>query len=473
MSQEMKTTPSMIRRYSSLLLGGAVIFVAAIVYSFSSSVPNSSIIEERKDGHAIVKIASQTVMRSLDLMGTIEPGNVVNVTAPFDGPVKERYVNYGMRVERGQEMLSLNSAEVELKMRDAEVNAIKAAQRVDELQTWGEGSEVARVKNSVLSAQLKVAELTRKEQETQALLLRGIIPRNEYEGIVSQLKAQKLQLDAVRQDMIAVLKKGGEEHRHVAALELENATKRLEELKRQSGASIIEAPVSGLVLRPPESSDQDNKQANFEVGSQLRKGKTLLAIANTETLKVRARVNEIDVNRIREGQLVKVTGDAFGAVPLMGKVTQISVEADASSGTSRGAVFEMIAAVESIPVQLRERVRIGMSAKLSIITYKNDAALVVPIEAVQNGLDGTSVLRHELETGKKIRVPVTVGQTLENGIEILTGLKVGDSILVEMGRGTSIEGSGGQRPLLQSKIKPMTLQTISPPLMGGGSLGGN
>jgi len=416
---------------------------------------------------AILQITPRPLVQYLALVGTIEPGSVVNVTAPFNGPVKARFIDFGMRVKRGQAMLSLDTGDVDLKMRDAEVNVIKAKQKVEELRSWQDGSEVARAKNTTLAAQLKVDELTRKEQENKALLTRGIIPRNEYETVVSELKAQKLQLNAAHQDLTAVLKKGDEEHRHVAALELENATKRRDKLKRQRLAGVIEAPVSGLVLRPPESSNgKDGKQVGLQVGSRLTKGQTLLAIADTETLKVRAQVDEIDVNRIHEDQRVQITGDAFGGAMLMGKVTQISAQAN-SGGAGRGqsAAFLLVVAIDSIPPDLRGRVRVGMSAKLSVITYESSAALVVPINAVHSGLGGNTVLRHDPVTGQQTRIPVTVGKTLEDGLEILAGLKPGDNIVVE-GRVPL------QRPLLNFNAAPTGLKSASPLLiLEGGGLG--
>jgi len=425
-------------------LAGAIVIAVGLAFTFKKMYITRGAGDSTPATKDIVKVVSQSVVRSFSLVGAIEPGTVVNVTAPFDGPVKERYVNFGMRVENGQELLSLNSSEVDLKMRDAEVNVIKAARKVEELRTWQKGSEVARARNSVLSAKLKVDELSRKEQESKKLLTRGIVPRNEYEGIVSELKAQILQLDAARQNLNAVLKKGDEDYRHVARLELENATKRRDELKRQSLIGIIKAPVAGLVILPPQSSSgKDNKKADIRIGSRLTKGQTLLAIADTRTLRVRAQVDEIDVNRIHEGQTVQVTGDAFGARPLMGKITQISAQAnDNGSRGARNAVFEVIVAIEAIPQKLRDQVHIGMSAKLSVITYENPKAMVVPIHAVQKGNHGGAfVVRLNSETGQKVRVPVTVGKTLEDGIEISAGVKPGDSLVVE-----------SEMPLLQPSL---------------------
>ncbi|MBL4692877.1 MAG: HlyD family efflux transporter periplasmic adaptor subunit [Magnetovibrio sp.] len=371
----------------------------------------------------------------------------MTITAPFNGPIKESLVNFGSRVERGQVMLVLDIGEVELKMRDAEVNVIKAKQKADELKNWSNGSEVLRANTTMQSEKIKVDELIRKEKDSKTLLARGIIPRNEYNATVNELKAQKLQLKTARQDLDVVLKKGNGEHLRLAALQLDNATKRLEDLQRQVANGNVKAPVSGLVLRPTAASGgKDSKPADIQVGSHLSKGQALMAVADTQTLKIRAQVNEIDVNRIHEGQAVRVTGDAFGATFLRGMVLQISAEASGSR-SSRGAAFEVVVAVSRLTPDQRKRVRIGMSANLTIIIYENAQAVVVPVGAVHTGPGGNFAMIVDPKTHKQTNVPVIIGRSTEGGVEVLAGLKSGDSIVVEGG------------------------QALQPPMIGSGQLG--
>ncbi|PCI41744.1 MAG: HlyD family secretion protein [Rhodospirillaceae bacterium] len=409
---------------------------------------------------SIIRVMARPLVQSLGVVGKVEPGNVVSITAPFDGPIKESLVNFGSRVERGQVMLVLDAGEVELHMRDAEVNAIKATQKVAELKNWANGSEVLRAKNSMLSVQIRVDELTRKEHDSKTLLVRGIIPRNEFEATANELKAQKLQLKAAHQDLEAVLKKGDGEHQYLAALQLKNATKRLEELQRQIADGNVKAPVSGLVLRPTATSGgKDSTPADIQVGSRLSKGQALMTVADTQTLKIRAQVNEIDVNRIHEGQTVRVTGDAFGTTSLRGEVVQISAEASGSR-SSRGAAFEVVVAVASLTPDQRKRVRIGMSANLTIVIYENVQAVVVPVGAVHIGPGGNFAITVNPTTHKQTNVPVTIGRSTEGGVEILAGLKSGDSIVVE-------GGAVLQQPLLGSGQLGMRPGGGPPQMLGG------
>lgn len=371
--------------------------------------------------------AERPVVKRLALVGAIEPGAVVNLTAPFEGTIKDKIAEFGTRVEQGQALLVLDTTEIDLQLREAEAAKIKAEQAVADMKNWSSNPEVLRARNQVTAARMKVEELERKEAEASTLLSRGIIPRVEHDGVVEQLKAQKLQLAGAQQDLDALLKRGGDEQRRLAQLELETARRRLDDLQRRLDAGLVEAPASGLLLRPAAGESKGPATpAEIEVGSRVAKGQPMFSIADTASLRVVARLDEIDVNKVAEGMEVEVSGEAFGGATLPGRIVHISAQADSSS---RNAVFQVVVALAA-PSELRHRIRVGMSANLSIVTYRNPAALLVPAEAVRSGPDGDYVLVRRAESPEPVRRPVKLGQSLEEGVEIAEGLGPGETVVV-------------------------------------------
>ncbi|WP_417797910.1 efflux RND transporter periplasmic adaptor subunit [Terasakiella pusilla] len=415
-------------------LGTGVLAFLGLVSLFGLSLHANGEVQDQKRtlDPVVIQATLRPIKQSLRLVGTMQSGNLVNVAAPFAGLLKERLVEYGMHVERDQVLLTLDTTELDLKIREAEIVAIKAQQRMDELENWDNSARVIRARNVLTTAGLKHQELIRKEQENKTLMSRGIIPKNEYNSARTELESHKLNLEAARLDLQSTLKEGGPDQRHVASLELKNAVERLQELQSQKQAAKVKAPVQGLVLRPIDKTEGSSAaRSETQVGSQLSKGQTMLTIANTESLQVRAYVDEIDVNRIQEQQAVKVTGDAFNTVELDGYVSQISAQADmGANSNARSATFEVIVVVHAIPPELRTKIRFGMTAKLSIITYENDQALVVPTNAIQNKQGQTFVILKDKETGETKQVPVTLGHTIPEGVEILRGIKKNDHLLL-------------------------------------------
>lgn len=412
-------------------LAAAGIVVGGLVWAMTGSGDPTARMPEHEAGGTVV--VARPLVQRLSLVGTVEAGSVVNLASPFDGAIREKLVEYGSRVERGQAMLVLDTTDIELQTREAEAAAIKASRAVEDLKSWGNSPDVMRARRAVIGAQMTYDELARKERESKALLARGIIPRVEYDGIAEQLKSQELQVTAARQDLGAVLERGNAENRRLATLELKTARKRLAELKRQMDGGLIEAPVAGLLLRPATpSGGGGSNPASVDVGSRVGKGQPLFTIADTQTLNILTRVDELDVNRLAEGQAVEVVGDAFGSGPMTGQVVRISAQAASGSSVgSRGATFDVMVVVNNIADEQRRRIRMGMSATVSIVTYENPLATVVPASAVRSGDGGTFVMVRDPVSGNPRTVPVVIGRSTEDGVEIIDGLQDGDVVVGE------------------------------------------
>ena len=139
------------------------------------------------------------------------------------------------------------------------------------------------------------------------------------------------------------------------------------------------APVSGVVLQPPDSDSSSKRSDLVAVGSRVSKGQAVLSIGNLETMSVRAKVDEIDVNKVRVGQPVVITGDALDDMELNGTVTTIAAQASGESAARSGmAAFAVTVEIRHLTPDQRARVHVGMSASLSIVAYDKPDAIVVP-----------------------------------------------------------------------------------------------
>ena len=126
----------------------------------------------------------------------------------------------------------------------------------------------------------------------------------------------------------------------------------------------------------------DAARGPVQAGSQVTQGAPLFGLASIERLKIVARVSELDVNQLREGMAVDVQGDGFEGEALHGTVSVVGGQALPS--TQGGAQFEVMVAIPDLNEQMR-RVRLGMSARLSILAYRNESAMVVPRCPAQRG----------------------------------------------------------------------------------------
>ena len=371
-------------------------------------------------------VAPSPVSSSLSMTGTLGPLHIVNVTAPLTGKVREIFFRYGDLVKAGQPLLRMDTSEVEVKYREAKAVYIRAVERLNELKNWDKSPEVARAQRSIAKTKLSLDNEKKNFEETERLFKMGIVPANEYEGAKQQYAGQKLDLQSAQEEIEAIIAKGNEKNRKIAELEMENAQARVKEAEQQLNTAAVAAPVSGVVILP--SGGSDGKAVKVaEKGTQLQQGELLISIGDLSGLSVKTRADEVDVKKVREGQKVTVTGDAFSETPLNGRISSISSQASSGDGRAMPS-FEITVAIDELTPEQRKRVLVGMSANLEVIIYEKPDALMVPVAAVQTEGDKRFVNKRK-GTGVE-KTEVKTGYTTLDSVEVLDGLKSGDELVL-------------------------------------------
>ncbi|WP_338492499.1 efflux RND transporter periplasmic adaptor subunit [Pseudomonas trivialis] len=363
------------------------------------------------------------LVHQIGLVGKIEPDTTVTLTAPFDGNVQANLVEQGQRVEADQVLLRMDPATLEVQLRDALSAQLKARRAVQDMQDWDSSANVSRARRSLRTAEMTADTTRRRLSESEDLFKRGIIPRNELDDLKQQARQQQLDLAAARAELQQAQDQGRGEYRQIADMELTNATVKYEALQQLLAGKEVKAPFSGIVVPAPGNNSAQaggNNNAPVQSGSKVSQGQVLFGLANIERLKIVAKVSELDINQLHQGQAVEVLGDGFDGERLSGTVSVVSGLAIASEGQG-SAQFPVTLAIPTLTPQQLQRVRLGMSARLTIVTYNNAQAMVVPGQAI--GADMTVEYRAAMDQPVE-RVKVTTGQSTPQGVEVF-GLKPG------------------------------------------------
>lgn len=370
-------------------------------------------------------------MKQLSVVGTIEPGSLVTVVAPFDGAVRNKYFEYGDKVTPSHVLMEMDSSELDMKTREAQVNAMKLSRSLHDLEVWTSGHEVSQSKRSVLTAQLASDDAQRKVAETKSLLDSGIVPKMEYETSVQQAQTQALQLATAKEDLERTMQKGSPENRQIARLEWESARKKLADLSIEGQEKSIRSPVAGVILPAPASGNASTRAIPIKAGTRFTKGQTMFVIANLETLAVTAKVDEIDVNQLHEGQKVNITGDAFPSFPVQGFLSRISTQALPAAASSKSASFELTVDIPKLTDDQRKHIRTGMSARLSIVLHEDKDAIVLPATAIHEEGDMKFVWMKDLNNEKLTKAKISIGDATDSGVQVLQGVREGDLVQIK------------------------------------------
>jgi len=154
----------------------------------------------------------------------------------------------------------------------------------------------------------------------------------------------------------------------------------------------------------------------------------MLSIADLERLSVVTSVDEVDVRKVEAGQRAWITGPGFPGLKVEGAVARISSQAGGRARRRRAPQFEVVVALDRLDADARDRLRVGMSAYVTIVVHHRPAALMVPIDAVEHG-GGQAWLRVLADGGAERRA-VRLGLTTLDSVEVVEGLSPGDEVVL-------------------------------------------
>lgn len=223
-------------------------------------------------------------------------------------------------------------------------------------------------------------------------------------------------------------------------------------LNRQIANGTIKARTSGTVT-----------EVNAKAGDTYL-GTPIASVEGIETLMLTAEVDEYDIPDVSVGMPVKIKTDATRDEELEGEVSFVALKASGSSSSSSlGALSSLTGGADmsgftaassdatyTVHIALKEqneRLRIGMNAKISIITDSVKDAWSVPFESVQTDEDGREYIEVEEEkkvdgrkTTTKRKIPVTTGIEGTYYIQIMSDeLKEGMDVIVPESQDNSME----------------------------------
>ena len=382
-----------------------------------------------------VVIVPQQLKSELSFTGSLTPLREVSVVSPIAGNVAATYFRYGERIEAGQRLIDLDTTETEQRYREAQAVYIKALKHFEEIENWENSYDVLRSQRQVHNAKLGLEAAKSKLDETSFLLEMGIIPASEHKAAERQYDVQRTTYESALQDLEAVLAKGGPDAKKVARLELDNARERMKAMEETLGSATINAPVTGIVLKPKAGVRSVNqatgKATNLLVkGQSVTQGGFLLTIGDLDGLSVTGQIDEVDVVKIRVGQKARVSGDAFPDLDIEGEIVHVSSQATANLIGGGIPTFKVTAAIQNLDQEQWQQLRLGMSANIVVVVWEKPDALLVPLAAVrkEGGKYWVNVRRGE--GGAVEPVPVEIGMTTVDAVEVLHGLKAGDEVVV-------------------------------------------
>lgn len=158
-------------------------------------------------------------------------------------------------------------------------------------------------------------------------------------------------------------------------------------------------------------------------GQLLELGTPCAVLALYSDLQVRISIREKDLPALQTGMAARITGDGFERDRYEGKLSDISSAARTSAGV--GTVVEGIVTLQPEPMD--RSLRLGLTAKATIVTSVIDNGLVIPYEAIFT--QGKQSYVYRLEEGCAQRQGIRIKAHLSEGA-LLTDGELNGAVIV-------------------------------------------
>jgi len=310
--------------------------------------------------------------------GVVSPERSIIVKSPISGVVQQLYVREGDRVQSGQVLARI-------------------------LPDMAQANSLAQMRSEIARARIARDNAKRDYERAQSLSAIGGITQADldlrrvtYEQAENQWRTAEDQLQLVQRSGVTA----------------GDSTGAMAQWAR------ITAPAAGVII------GRGVEEGETVVGgtSAFGGGTELFTMADLSTLLVKAAINEVDIGKVKRGDRVALTVDAFPGDTAQGVVRLVP---PAARLQERVRVFDVEIEVTGGPRVLRP----GMTANVRISGPLRTETLRVPVEAVLLK-EGKPVV-YKLSGSGPQPVPVTLGLSDLFYVEVLNGLAVGDSIALE------------------------------------------
>ncbi|MEO0553883.1 MAG: efflux RND transporter periplasmic adaptor subunit [Bacteroidota bacterium] len=235
----------------------------------------------------------------------------------------------------------------------------------------------------------------------------------EYENNL-QLEGKRLNLELAENNLKkqkSLYDKGGVTQTELknASIEYVNAKYSFENAEIQLAKMSVRAPFDGVIVELPY----------YTEGVRIEQTQNLFKVMEYNRLLMDVKLPEKHLPEVTLDQKVQITNYNVAKDTIIGRIDQISPVVDADTRT-----FQSVLEIDNGKSLLRP----GMFIKAAILSEQRDSTIVIPKETVISRQDGKVVFT--VENGIATEKTITTGLENLDAIEVLTGLKLNDRLVV-------------------------------------------
>jgi len=347
-----------------------------------------------------LEIVDKRALRATVLgSGTFDFQDTAALSPEVIGRVREVMVKEGDAVQQGQLVMVL----------DQEAQKAEVEQR----------ESLVRQKVVEIERHAAILQLRQQQSRRSAELVVGrLVDAASHEHVQHEAELARLQLAVSRE-------------------ELRQSRAALAQVRESLSKTHIRSPISGVVTAITLKVGETAVPSSTGIA-----GSSLMTIADMSTMTATIKVDEMDVARLQPGQTAMVFAGSAAERPITGRVDRIALAPPRNGADTRSneRSYEVEIALQNGD---HGKLRTGMSCRAEIFVDEGRESVAVPVQAVMTEtleeVDTSSHNEKQMHRrqyvlvelgGAVLRRYVESGMSDDTHVEILSGLTLGDRVVV-------------------------------------------
>jgi multidrug resistance efflux pump len=377
----------------------AVFLVASVLKKGLKAVPVRT---------AKVQRAAMELTVSAAATGTVKAAREVELTLQRPGRLQKVLAEEGQEVDEGALVAQLDTREAELRLSSARAALEHARTVLGQLQQAYEPLRV-EVESTIRRTEAQLKEAQWRLERLRRLFEKGFASEAELEAAERALAVQKAAYEAALSGRLRLQA----DARRIQAQEakVKEARAALRQAELWLSYSYLRAPFRAVLASRPA-----------KPGQYLPRGARVATLLDMDSLYIEAPLDEVDVAKVKEGQMVKLRIDAHPGRVFSGRVFMVAKTVRGGGHEARTFLVR-VRPTEDIP-----GLRPGMSADVEVVVKTITDALVVPASAVFQRNGGRYVY---VRQGSRARLQrLRIGASSWEHMEVLQGLREGQEVII-------------------------------------------
>lgn len=333
------------------------------------------------------KVDRGDVVASVNATGTINPISTVVVGSQVSGQVLEILADFNTQVQAGQVLARLDPTQVKARLDGARADLAnaRAGRQVQEAQIEQSRADIARAEAARLDAVAKLAQVEAQLGDAERILsrqrdlgTRGFAAQAAIDTARATAEAQRAARDSARAQIASAeaSKRSIEAALKVAEAQLGTIDAQI--MQREAVVRQIEVDLANTEIKSPVVGTVVQRQVELgqTVAASLQAPTLFLVAQDLRSMEIYANVDEADVGRVRPGQPVTFTVNAYPNREFRGEVKLVRL---GSQTIQNVVIYTAIISFQNPRMELMP----GMTATLRIISDRREAVVRVPNAALR------------------------------------------------------------------------------------------